>query len=49
MEQTVNKTASKPKTDKPRAKISKDDTDTIIVLFMPDGRQIRFKWKPGHV
>lgn len=46
MEQTINKPVTKkPDAEKPRAKITHDDKDTIIVLFMPDGRQVTFRMK----
>jgi len=49
MEQTISKPVTKkPNTEKPRAKIRKDDKDTIIVLFMPDGRQITFRMRRDH-
>lgn len=49
MEQVTEKTVvKKPAAEKPRAKISKDDKDTIIVLFMPDGRQITFRMRRGN-
>ena len=49
MNQTMSKPVTKkPAGEKPRAKISKDDKDTIIVLFMPDGRQITFRMRRDH-
>jgi hypothetical protein len=49
MNQTISKPVTKkPDAEKPRAKISHDDKDTIIVLFMPDGRQITFRMRRGN-
>ena len=49
MNQTIEKPVTKkPAAEKPRAKISKDDKDTVIVLFMPDGRQITFRMRRGN-
>lgn len=48
MEQTTNKPVTKKPEGVKRAKITKDDKDTIIVLFMPDGRQITFRMRRGN-
>ena len=46
MEQVTEKSVvKKPDAEKPRAKITRDDKDTIIVIFMPDGRQVTFRLK----
>ena len=46
MEQVTEKTVvKKPDAEKPRAKITHDDKDTIIVIFMPDGRQVTFRMR----
>ena len=49
MERIAEKTiVKKPDAEKPRAKITRDDKDTIIVIFMPDGRQLTFRMKRDH-
>ena len=50
MEQVTEKTVvKKPDAEKPRAKITHDENnDTIIVIFMPDGRQVTFRMKRDH-
>lgn len=49
MERTKTKQAVKlPEGTKAQAKASDDKRDTVIVLFMPDGRQITFRIRNDH-
>ena len=47
MEHTIEKpVVKKPEAKKPRVRLTHDDNDdAIIVIFMPDGRQVTFKMR----